>query len=466
MSEITRFHIQVLRPVHVGCDDAYEPMGFIVDEERQLMRVFDPFDFIRSLGPEDKARFSAICAEGSVSSLLSIYKFMRGRQFPGREVALCSGFVAHYRDTLKMDGKDRKKVQQELNRFAVARTSYHPHTDLPYLPGSAVKGALRTAWLNELQRRKKIPPNRGHKGKDLEIELLDGGKFDTDPFRLVKVSDFMPVGPVRTRVVYALNEKKQPSKFSARGAYQVLEVIEPGAYFEGTIRVERPLAEGLIRSPIDAEELIAGVRRFYEGELLRESDELADIGIRGLKPSWADGAFPLRVGRHSGAESVTVAGHRRIRIMQAKGKPPKELDHATTLWLAAADRKRVGKDLLQFGWVLVTPGPAPVAETERERQAEKPAVPVSPPVSRPVETPPRAAAAPAAREEWQGAALRWNPGNNTLTAEFGGKKAEAKGRELVPPDLHKALFEKRRGAVADVTVEKRGNAYWIVAINK
>lgn len=59
--------------------------------------------------------------------------------------------------------------------------------------------------------------------------------------------------------------------------------------------------------------------------------------------------FLLRVGRHSGAESVTIDGVRHIKIM--KGNPEYQ-PQTKTLWLAANDPKQ-RTDLLPFGWLLV-----------------------------------------------------------------------------------------------------------------
>ncbi len=61
--------------------------------------------------------------------------------------------------------------------------------------------------------------------------------------------------------------------------------------------------------------------------------------------------FLTRVGRHCGAESVTVAGLRSIKIMGKKGEKPRQLDHALTAWMAA-DSKGQERDLLPFGWIL------------------------------------------------------------------------------------------------------------------
>jgi CRISPR-associated protein Csm5 len=65
----------------------------------------------------------------------------------------------------------------------------------------------------------------------------------------------------------------------------------------------------------------------------------------------------LRVGRHSGAEGVTIDGARNIKIMKGKGNSTDYLDHATTIWLAG-DVAKSNKGLLPFGWVLIEIDPS------------------------------------------------------------------------------------------------------------
>ncbi len=382
MSDTIRFHVRTVAPIHIGCDEVYEPTTFIVDEQKGVLKSFDPLAFVRALSPADKKKFSDICAKGTIESLLEIYRFMRGKNFRGRAVSLCPGFMAHYQDTMKLPAADRRKIQQELNNFAIARTAFNPNTGLPYIPGSSIKGALRTAWLNKMQREKKIRKDDRRKGKELEKELLDGGDFSSDPLRMLKVSDFMPVGKVKTRIVYAVNEKKKLSEFGAKGQCQILEVIEPGSLFEGNITVETPPPRDIIRHPIERNALIAAAMRFYGEDLQRENGELERINIGGVHPETPSGGFLLRIGRHSGAESVTIAGHRSIRIMQGRDKTAVNLDHATTFWLAAEERKPVDKSNLRpFGWVTVDPGAAPapvISEDDLADDLEESSTPGTP----------------------------------------------------------------------------------------
>lgn len=458
MSDTTTFHIKTVAPIHIGCDEAYEPMGFIVDEAKHVLRAFDALDFIRSLGPSDKTRFSAICAKGTLESLLELYKFMRDKPMQGRKVALCRSFVGHYQETLNLPAHDRRKIQQELNNFAVARTAFNPYTGVPYIPGSSIKGALRTAWLNGVQRQRPVSKNDRRRGKELEKELLDGGEFATDPLRMVKVSDFMPVGNVRTRIVYAVNEKKKLSKFGAKGPYQILEVIEPGSFFEGTITVNDPPSRDLIRNPIERQALLNSATRFYGDELRSENDDLERINILGVLTETPSGGFLLRVGRHSGAESVTIDGHRSIRVMQGKDKPAINLDHATTFWLAAEERKPETRNLLPFGWAVVVPGSSP--DECHDETFNEPDTVDQPEIS-PSSAPERIQAA---KEVWEDALLTWSPGDKRLTAALAGQKAFCTGLESVPEARRAKLQKDKKLAHAKVVVERLGNELKIVAV--
>lgn len=370
MKKSFRCFLRTLSPIHVGCDEVYEPMGFVVNEDAKQMIVFGPLSFIGQLELEDRKEFSAICAKGTISSILEIYKFLKGRKATGRRIDICQGFVDHYRETLSIPVHDTRKVQQELSRFTIERTSFYPGNHRPYIPGSAVKGVLRTAYLNSRAKVKPLPSPRGKSAaKDLEKALLDGGAFETDPFRMLKVSDFKPVGQIKTRVIYAVNEKKRPSKFEARGPYQILEVIQPGAVFEGEIAVDKPQTEYSVKASFSLNELLESTARFYTKEKNREDSELSQIKIPVVQVPDNEDRFLIRLGRHSGAESVTIEGHRSIRIMTGRGQRDRYESHATTLWLASEEPKpKTKQDLHPFGWAQLGELSASMDETFKEEE--------------------------------------------------------------------------------------------------
>lgn len=481
MTTTIRCLIKVISPVHLGCDEVYEPMGFAVDESNQRLVVFDPVDFLADLDEGNRKKFSTICLQGTISSILEIYGFVRRHSFStrGRHVEVCPGFVDHYDQTLSIPKKNERKVAQELNNFIISRTAFLSDTQRPYLPGSAVKGAIRTAYLNLQAKKNRVPkPSGKHLGKELEKSLLKYSDIPLDPFRMVKVSDFLPVGEVKTKIVYAVNQKKNPSQHKARGPQQILEVIEPGALFVGTVTVTRPEKGSGIKNPITMADLQESIRSFYRREKEREDRELAQIALRGAPVDKADGEMLLRLGRHSGAESVTIEGYRRIRIMKGKGQQPGTLDRSTTFWLASDQRKPTTiRGLRPFGWSLMREVTTELEEQLQEQEAE-----FSRNQRSPVSENQHVSSSGSLKRDdeqgfesltvatpktqpWQKAVLTWTPGDGMLTAEWQGKTATIKGKELVPEVLHAKLFKKKKKVTANVTVEVLGENYFkIVSI--
>jgi len=354
-----QFLIEIVSPVHLGCDEVYEPSGFILDEDQDHLITFNPTSFIAALESKERQTFSRICQEGTIESILELYKFMRGRKAEGNKVEVCAGFKDHFQQVLALP-KDRRTIQQELNHFIIERTTFNPNDDRPYIPGSAIKGALRTAYLNQLARSKSVNINIHDKyaARKLEESLLDmkGGDFASDPFRMLKVSDFQPVGETRTRVMYAVNRKKEPSRFEARGPYQIIEALVTGGIFTGTIQVLHPEKSATIMNPLNLESVLKGAAWFFNHEKKREDTELKKIAAPSVSIEDRNGSrVLLRLGRHSGAESITIEGNRNIMIMKDQGRKEYK-DHATTLWLAAQNKKpTTNTSLFPFGWVVLEP---------------------------------------------------------------------------------------------------------------
>ncbi len=76
--------------------------------------------------------------------------------------------------------------------------------------------------------------------------------------------------------------------------------------------------------------------------------------------------FLLRVGRHSGAESVTINGKRQIKIM--KGQPEYQ-SQTKTLWLGASEPKQ-RENLIPFGWLLVEIHPSAKSVCDWQEMSE------------------------------------------------------------------------------------------------
>jgi CRISPR-associated protein Csm5 len=362
MDKALKIRLHVLSPIHIGCDDVYEPTSFVIDEQKKKLIEFDPLEFVKHLKPQEMAEFSKTAAGDNLLAIFKAIKRFYKPSIKGREVEITDYLVSHYKKILSMGTFDKNAV---INQFTMHKTAFNPQNNMPYIPGSSLKGSLRTAYLSALANIKKITGSQN--AKTLETDLLNGN-FATDPFRMVKVSDLLPVGNVKTKILYAINRKKQKSDkttLAERGGVNpIFEVIQPGAVFEGIININKPINGAGISKPVTAEELLLSSHKFYAGNLKQEIIPLNDtLGIRHkagisaneqFKDKFKRLAFLIRIGRHSGAEAVTIEGNRKIKIMQGRGETPKFLDHATIFWLASdSPRPQNNNSLIPFGWAVL-----------------------------------------------------------------------------------------------------------------
>ncbi len=368
MNKPIKIRLHVLSPIHIGCDDVYEPTSFVIDESKKKLIEFDPVEFVKSLNKERKNKLAEIANKGTLVSIIEMYRFVYSNKaaIKGYEVDISKNIVDRYLQVKNME-LNEKKIKQELNNFLLLRTAYLPNNNNPYIPGSSLKGAMRTGYLSMLaysgntdEGIKTIIENEkprfsitGRKNaKELEKELL-GGEFATDPFRMLKVSDLLPVSDVKRQITYAINMRKSD------GAIRMpvpLEVISSGS-FEGVLNIDTPLKESGIKRPLSWAILSALFHKHYTRVYNTEVrlKKFAVPSIEKFKDKLKTSAFLIRLGRHSGAEAVTIEGNRFIKIMQGRDKAPRYLDSATTVWLASDEpRPKNTSNLFPFGWAVLS----------------------------------------------------------------------------------------------------------------
>lgn len=420
-----------LTPIHIGCGVDFEPTNYVIDED--ALFAFEP-SLARLADADRKALIGAVSANGD-AAIPSVQKFFHDRRalFMGvshQAVAVASGVSRQYAARIGQVAQREIAGRRVANQLEIERTAHHPHSGNPFLPGSSLKGAMRTAWLDTLNGGRAKPAEK-ESASDVERRLL-GGTFHTDPFRLLRVAD--AAGPdVLAKVVFSTNHKKRVvmdkngQVVQAQGPTVRRETIVGGQYrcLVSEIRLDflggrdhrdrddKPLAPVITKRISDLETLSRACNRFYLGRLeaeLRVLDErrfAAPTWLEGfrsliaeLKPGLDAGALMLlRVGRHSGAESVTIDGIRSIRIMAGKGRQSEwSAVGAKTLWLAA-EREDDRSDLLPFGWLLIERATSPdLPELKRWCEAQ-PKPDLCAARARMAEAREKAAAAAAASEE-------------------------------------------------------------------
>ncbi len=252
----------------------------------------------------------------------------------------------------------------------------NPATGVPILPGSSLKGAIRNALLNQRKRKQRNPVSANERRpKDLEMTLFQYQDFHQDPMRLIHVGDteiIDPTQPPQASVVLAVNRKKKAvmnrgqevlSMAEKGNLYQMLEVVsdrQTQAFYSRLVLHQPDVLSSAQR--FTAQDIARACKDFYLPLLAQELELLSERDFACVDwLSWArkiytwvnknESLFPLRVGRHSGAEAVTIEGMRKIRIMQGKGKP-RVTEASETLWLAANESAARSK-MIPFGWIVI-----------------------------------------------------------------------------------------------------------------
>jgi CRISPR-associated protein Csm5 len=393
---IQRWNLAItpLSPVHLGTGADYDPTGYVIDNG-----VLYEFDGLAALSvlPEAKRRQlnSILSGRADQDMLLQVQAFFYGNKevlkgVSRRQIHVSPTIEAFYQERVGHVSQHETGGKKVQNKLEIERSAWNPAKQQPFIPGSGIKGAIRTALLDDLNQGR--PLNYSLKrdcqaNTKLQQDLMQGS-FHTDPLRLVSVADASPNQPEQfaTQVRFALNRKKQPvtnddgnlrqSQAEQQGLYQLLECLPemmPRA-FTGTVEIQRydsmPSSKSSDKWPailFDLEQIASASNRFYGTHL---NEEMALLKRRGyvdenwstqlsslLSEHWLKTAlsekraFLLRVGRHSGAESVTLNGLRDIKIMMGKGKTQQHLQAKTT-WLAG-DERQLRTNMLPFGWLLI-----------------------------------------------------------------------------------------------------------------
>jgi CRISPR-associated protein Csm5 len=464
-----------LTPVHVGCGEDFEPTNYVIDGG--VLYHFEPTQL--SLTTADRALLIEGANQRADAAIRAVQRFFHERHAVCRQVSrlsvpVAAGVSRWYEERVGHVAQRDARGRTVSNQLEIERTAHHPYSGTPYLPGSSLKGSMRTGWLNSIDAKPPAhrDPKRPPTERSVEIETaLLGGTFASDPFRLVNVADASKPG-VKSRVVFAVDRRKRSSEDGReKNLFVRREAICAGQLrgLHGEIRfrsIPNDAAPQQTPSPdrriADFPVLAQACNRFYLKCLRTELRILRGLHceswaasfekvIESLAPALDDGrAMLLRVGRHSGAESVTLDALRWIRIIGGRGQ-----DHwareATTIWLAAEYEDSVS-DLRPFGWLLIERADALLDDSPLgqwcEAEAQATASSEAESSAKTQAPPPRDASGVTV---WPHAQLRYNSRNGTLTAVGPGQaRANAFGERAqaiisrLPQQMKEGLRANRR----------------------
>ena len=379
--------ITTLSPVHIGSNETYEPTNYVIDGE--TLYEFNAQQAIDALTEKERENLLRIVNGKSDESMLkSVQSFFYRHKdalmaMSTHFLPAGKGITDLYQSRIGKTAQHETGGRQVINKLEIERTAYNPMDRRPIFPGSSMKGAIRTALLDMLNQGRSLPHNLRNDrqaNRKLQEQLLQG-KFDTDPLRLLSIGDarWNSMDDLTgSEIRFAVNRRKKISEKDGRlvqsmaeqkGLYQLLECVMPMRCraLETTLNLHHPETVVKQKDKLPAfqwsvQDIAEACNAFYRPLFEKELQLIDSLGY--ADPSWVsevenllqqvdrNKCFLLRLGRHSGAESITLNGVRSIKIMKGRGEKPAWEPSAKTIWLAAPDTKS-SSSMMPFGWVLV-----------------------------------------------------------------------------------------------------------------
>ncbi|OPZ76000.1 MAG: hypothetical protein BWY78_01498 [Alphaproteobacteria bacterium ADurb.Bin438] len=185
-------------------------------------------------------------------------------------------------------------------------------------------------------------------------DLKNGNK---DRLANLNISDVISQSNIKRSVCYQVNRKKRATKDGKKeGQANIgvfIETLMQGDFLSDVaIKINNDhhdismnVCNSFYKKLFDKERLVLENNCYVSKEFFNKVDTFIKNKT----------GFLLRIGKHSGAEAITVEGYRNIKIMGKKNEGKNEIsyrDNTTTLWLAA-DKKEQMTNLLPFGWVFI-----------------------------------------------------------------------------------------------------------------
>lgn len=377
-----QLYLTPLSPLHLGTGEDYEPTNYVI--ENGALYAFDPSQ--AALSPLQHNELLETAKRGDIFSIQNYFK-KHGSLFADcahKAVGVSRALENEYQRNLGKTVNQERGGKKVGNNFLIERTATHPINHQPYIPGSALKGCLRTTVLDCLSKEHHGERPVARDAARYESRLL--GSFASDGLRLLKTADFMPTHEVATQIQYATNHKKRKiikngQEVKGKGVTGRRETIQHGQYraFQAACNIQKlllahqPSVKNPDKSlpseavrPQSLQQLAIDSNRYH---LARFDAEIKILQQRDLvEPKWLDGVSQLlislmplfnqgkimllRLGKHGGAESKTLTGLAQIKINQGKGQKPTFEPQTKTVWLAAQSDKET-HGLLPFGWALI-----------------------------------------------------------------------------------------------------------------
>ena len=338
--QLSHYHVNlhILSPIHVGTGQELDPFSYVILNKGLFL--IDLVKWMESY-PE-KNKLESMMDSDNFANIRSFI----AEQFDLENAVLCSIPVDN--PNLFKTYKKAIKERDPRNQVLISPMMRNEITKAAYIPGSSIKGAMRTAIANRFVEPAKVT-SKDFKGRyDYNFKIF--GKINEDPMRWLKISD-VSLGKSNTVVIeakeYPLNPDKPPTP---KGHMEVtLSLSHVGKPFVFPIKFSMAPFK-LHGAKVDPNFIVDSLYRFYVTKYEEEyskffqpqdSQEVQQciIPMNKVVAGLHTNETLIRIGHFSHVECITLDKVRNPKTRKVRGRT---LPWGTTRTLA--------NGIYPFGW--------------------------------------------------------------------------------------------------------------------
>ncbi len=320
--------VEPLTAVHIGTGEDMDPMSYTVKGGQ--LRRFRPENVIGRF-PQDKLQEFERLIEANEHQKIA---YLLHSQVTENDALYTMPVSA------EVTRKFSSSLGKEENQLLIGETYRDPVSQKPVIPGSSIKGAIRTALANKMAEKiKPIPPGESKKSARFEHKLFGHSDAKDDPFRALHISDCPIEGDTVQIVSDYVNfkENRKRSQDFSRMSMMKEQIIGPLCGGDASGVCQLAIDEQLqyvdfeldkwqpIKEKFSLQDIISSCNEFYRQNFIKEYEkfyerskykELKENAKKVLKE--IDKIDPqkrqclIRLGRFSQIENITLNDPYRI----------------------------------------------------------------------------------------------------------------------------------------------------------
>lgn len=338
-----RIRIRPITAIHIGTGDLIDPSQYsiIQNNQKYFLLRYRPETIINTLNDEERSKFNQLLDKDDYSK---ITLFLHDKVNLNNALYVC--------ETTENQGLEFNKKRNNLNdnRLMIHAIYRNQQSLEPVIPGSSIKGAIRTAVINQISNEEPTSNYKRVGELEFESEILGYNKdIKKDPFRCLAVGDCTVHGKNRQFIIPYVNFKENRLKGDdfiekMRNVNEAIRgyLFNGDAYGDFDLTIRQELLKSSIESnygsfqfkmqeQFSISNLFKACSNFYTHQIKNEIDkfyknskhkklrETAENLTKEIEKIDGKTECLIRLGRFSQVESVTVNKYRRPKAKNGYG---------------------------------------------------------------------------------------------------------------------------------------------------